>query len=151
MAHARQQIRNYVATTALGSMASSTGSGEIYRARAYPKTEYPFISVYTLDETVQVENPGEFGGKRYRRFQNVAIDVGVNTNASPDNALDALLVTVEQRMGSDETMGGGVIATDLISTQFDNSGEGDTQLLTARLLYRIEFRTTVSDPETFLS
>ena len=151
MTHVRQQIRNYVATTALGSMASSTGSGEIFRTRAYPKSEYPFISVYTLDENVQVENPGELSGKRYRRFQNVAIDVGVNTNSSPDNALDALLITVEQRMGADETMGGGVIATDLMSTQFENSGEGDTQLLTARLLYRIEFRTTVNDPETFLS
>lgn len=151
MTHARQQIRNYVASNALGTLAGSTGAGEIFKTRAYPKSEYPFISVYTLDESVEVENPGEWGGKRYRRFQDVAVDVGVYTNTSPDDTLDALLISIEQRMASDETMGGGVIATDLISTQFNNSGDGDTQLLTARLLYRVEFRTTVDDPETFLA
>lgn len=150
MTHARQQLRDYVATTALGALTGQTAAGEIYRTRAYPKTEYPYISVYTLDEAIDVENPGEFGGKRYRRFQNIAVDVGVNTNTNPDNTLDDILVLVEQRMGLDETMGGGVIATDLISVQFDNNGDGDVQLLAARMLYRIEYRTAVDDPETFL-
>lgn len=156
MTHARQQIRTRVASSTLASMAASTGSGVIYRTRARPVTLYPSIAVVGDNEfRLDVENPGYINSsaaeKRYRRFYDFKIEIAVQTETDPDDALDALCVTAEALMAADDNMGGGVIATDLVSCVFDRDGAGEKQTHKCTMTYRCEFRTTGVDPETFLS
>ncbi len=146
MTHARKQIRDYVAVTKLGTL---SGSATIYKTRQFPKSKYPFIAVYTLRERMVVENPGYTNSnKRYRRQLQVAIDVGVETG---DDALDALCLSVEELMAADETMGGGVVATDLTSVDILPVPDAEKSVQQARLTYEVIYRTEASDPETLLS
>jgi len=156
MTHARQQIRHRVTSLTLLTMAEQTGAGEVYRSRTRPITLYPSIAVTGDNEyRLDVENPGYINAdpsdKRYRRFYDLKIEVAVQTESDPDNVLDALCSQVETLMAADDNMGGGVIATDLISCIFERSGAGEKQTHICVMTYRCEFRTTAADPETFLA
>lgn len=155
MTHARQQIRSRLEVTTLVSMAASTGAGVIYRTRTRPVTLYPSIAIIGDNEiTLEVENPGYINAavtdKRYRRFYDVKIEIAVKGNDDPDDVLDALCVTAENLIALDDSMGGGVIATDLLSVLFERDGTGEEAIHIATMTYRIEYRTTAADPETFL-
>lgn len=146
MTHARKQIRDFVAVTKLGTLSASA---TIYKTRQFPKSKYPFVAVYTLRERMQVENPSYLNSdKRYRRQLQVSIDVGVETG---DDALDALCLQVETLMAADETMGGGVISTDLTAVDILPVSEAEKAVQMARMTYEVTYRTAASDPETLLS
>lgn len=149
--HAREQFRNVIAGTALAGLASSTGAGVIYQSRAYPRTQFPAISVYGTAERSEVENETLNAPKIYRRFYDVAVEVAVQGGADPDGALDDLCEAIEIAMAGDSTLnGGGAIATDLVSTTYTISGEGDSEVHIARIVYSIEFRTAADGPDAVL-
>lgn len=152
MAHARQQLRDLIATSILEPIRTLTGPKEIYRSRVYPKQKFPTISVYTMRERYEVENPGYIVGdkpKIYRRWQQVVVEIIVQQNIDADNALDDFCVQVEKLIGNNDSMGGGAIATDLIATEIDVGPEGEQQTHTGRLVYEVEYRTDGNDPEQF--
>lgn len=146
MAHARKQIRDYVAVTVLGGLSPAN---TIYKTRQFPKTALPYIAVYTLRERFTPENAGFLNStKRYRRQLQVAIDVGVDTG---DDALDALCLSIETLMAADESMGGGVLSADLTSTDILPVQDAEKSVQLARMTYEITYRTEASDPETLLA
>ncbi len=150
--HARQQLRERIANETLDSIKALTGAGVIYKQRVYPKTKFPAIAVYTGRERYEVENPGYIVGdkpKIYRRWQTVIVEIIVQTNTAPDDALDDLCVHVERLIGNDDSQGDAAIATDLVETTIDITGESEKQTHMARLLYEIEYRTDGNDPEIF--
>ncbi len=152
MTHARQQIRTLVASTTLTGLAGLTGSGTIYRSRTQPVTLFPSIAVYNESERLDDETQGAVNVvKRYRRFYRFTIEIAVQVATDADNALDELCRQVETAMAADETMGGGVIATDLVTVAFARDLTGETPVHACRMTYQAEYRTTAADPETFLA
>lgn len=153
MTHARQQIRALVAGTTLASLASLTGSRQIYRSRSRPITQYPSIAVFNGPERFTTENPEwiNSASKRYLREFQLTIEVAVKTNMDPDDALDALCVGVEHAMAADNTMGGGVQFTDLSQVTFTKDGNGEEEIHTCRMTYLVTYRTAAADVETFIS
>lgn len=148
MTHVRKQIRDYVAVTALGGLAAQTAANQIYKTRQFPKGSWPYIAVFALRERVETQNPGHINTeKRYRRTQQVAVEIGVDDG---DDSLDALVLQVEQQMAAADTMGGGVQFTDLRSTDIQLVAQGEREYQVARLIYDVQFYVTAADPETFI-
>lgn len=152
-AHAYTQLRKAV-ISALSSLKPKTGAGMIHSGKMYPKTNLPAATVYTSSERHNVENPAYINtdeGKRYRRFLNIVIEIAVKgaDEEGVEDELDALQLLAEQGIYANDTMGGGVIATDLITVNRSYSA-AEEKLVVATMTYRIEFRTTAADPTTFL-
>ncbi len=154
MTHVRTQIRRRLRTDTLASVASSTGSGEISQSRSRPVSRYPSVAVSgDREQRITVENPAYINGgtKRYRRFYYFTIEAAVQTSVDPDEALDELCAKIETAVANDDTMGGGVIATDLVEVRFERRGEGEEETHIALMTYVCEFRTDADDPQAFLS
>lgn len=151
--HCRQQLREHVAVDTLAPIKALTGAGVIYKSRRLPKKAFPVVGVYTGAERYEVENPGYITGtnpKIYRRWLQLIVEIVVQTNTAPDDALDALIVHVERLLGVDDSQGDAVIATDLIATNITSGGEAEKVTEIATLTYEIEYRTTADNPEEFL-
>jgi len=153
MTHVRTQVRNYIVGTTLLSLRSQTEQGVIHNSRGRPVGKYPSINVHNGSERVVVENPGYVNAdKVYQRFQDFVIEIAV---LDPDEEtaakeLDTLCQLVEDAMGVDESLGGGVIATDLFTTTFNQFGTGTEALHIALLTYRCEYRTEGQNADTLI-
>lgn len=132
MSHVRTQIRTAIAA-ALAPVATT------HVARVYQ------IDPATLPVLLVASGPEAIEGQLdtlYRRYQVIVEAVTSGT----DDALDALLVGVEEALTGD--LGGLVVHLQPVSVEISNSAEGSAPIGRARITYEALYRTSYADPET---
>lgn len=145
MSHVRQQIRDRVATVVTGL---PTTGANVYKTRRYAldDSKLPAICVYTMDESSSLIT---IGSRTLRRVINVAIDIVIKgSSTTVSDALDTICVSAEEAMAADFTLNGLVKSSVLTSTEIDVNVEGEKSIASARLVYAVEYVTSITDVET---
>jgi hypothetical protein len=145
MAHVRQQIRDRVATLVTGLPV--TGAN-VYKMRrfALDDSKLPAICVYTMDENSTLAT---MGTRTLVRSINVAVDImikGLSTAIS--DTLDQICVSAEQAIGADFHLNNLAKSCILTGTEININVEGEQSIASARLVYVVEYVTTISNVET---
>lgn len=145
MSHVRQQIRDRVATVVTGL--PTTGSN-VYKTRRYAldDSKLPAICVYTMDESSSLIT---IGSRTLRRVINVAIDIVIKgSSTTVSDTLDTICVSAEEALAADFTLNGLAKSSVLTSTEIDVNVEGEKSIASARLVYAVEYVTSITDVET---
>lgn len=147
MAHVRKSIRDDIVTSVTGL--STTGSN-VFRTRVYPLEhgDLPGVCVYSLNETSEVDTLSST--RSLERLSEIVVEGYVRAVSNYDDTLDAISAEVEAALASDVTRGGNAKDTNLISTEFEYSDEGDRPIGMVRLTYSVTYRTAINDAETAL-
>lgn len=145
MSHVRTQIRNRIATLVTGLPV--TGAS-VYKMRKYAldDSKLPAICVYTTDESSGLVT---IGTRTLRRVINVMVEVFVkgSSTAVPDT-IDGICVSVEEAIAADFALNGLAKSCILTGTETDVNIEGEQGIGTARLVYAVEYVTSIGDVET---
>ena len=142
MKHARQKIREAVATALVGL------SPTIYTSRVYPIVTLPVISIFANVEVSSSENELIGTPRRYTRELALDIEVVVEAVTGFDDDVDDYAAQIEALMAADVTLSGAVTDSTLTGTIVTLDGSGDKPLAKAALTYSIWYRTTGTDAET---
>lgn len=145
MAHVRQQIRDRVATLVTGLPV--TGAN-VYKMRRYAldDAKLPAICVYSNDESSTLITVGT---RTLRRVINIVVDIvikGASTVVS--DTLDGICVSAEEAIAADFTLNGLAKSCILSGTEININVEGENSVASARLVYVVEYVTTIDDVET---
>lgn len=150
--HARQQIRDAVATAVTGL--SATGAN-VFKTRIHKLEQetLPALLVYTLQEEVAFETMTR--PRAQQRVLRVAIEIAVQQVLGTDDALDDIAVAVEEAIDAAITAGAGIWATlrnvTLDSSVVTMSGEGEQRALGMVITYTVLYRTAEGAPETIIT
>ena len=130
MSHVRQQIRDRFATILTGL--SGTGNN-VYKMRRYAldDAKLPAIAIYTMQESSSLIT---IGARTLRRVVNV-------------DTIDGYCVNVEEAVGNDFSLNGLAKSCVLTSSEIDVNIEGEKALGTARLVFAVEYVTSINDVE----
>lgn len=145
MAHVRQQIRDRVATLVTGLPV--TGAN-VYKMRrfALDDSKIPAICVYTMDESSSLIT---VGSRTLGRTVNVAADIIIKgSSATISDTLDDICVSVEEAIAADFHLNGLAKSCILNDTNITINVEGERSVASARLVYTVEYVTSISDVET---
>lgn len=145
MSHVRQQIRDRVATVVTGL---PTTGANVYKTRRYAldDSKLPAICVYTMDESSTLIT---IGSRTLRRVINVAIDIVIKgSSTTVSDTIDTICVSAEEAMAADFTLNGLAKSSVLTSTEIDVNVEGEKSIGSARLVYTVEYVTSITDVET---
>lgn len=144
MAHVRQQIRDRFATILTGL--SGTGSN-VYKMRRYAldDAKLPAIAIYSLQESSSLIT---IGARTLRRMLNVGVEiVAKGTSTGISDTIDGYCVNVEEAVGNDFSLNGLAKSCVLTSSEIDVNVEGEKALGTARLVFSVEYVTSINDVE----
>ena len=143
MSHARQQIRNAIATlvTGLSTTGSNVYASRIYRLQA---SELPALLVYTESETStrsHMQNALE-------RNLSVRVEGIAKATADLDDTLDTIAQEVEAALGGQSPAG--VEELVLEGTDMTLNGDAEQPVGSVVMEYLVRYRTTETAPETIL-
>jgi len=151
MAHARQQIRDAVATTLTGL--PTTGSN-VFVSRVYPleSASLPGLTIMTDNDIADIDNTSASSGNRIV-WANLGLMIKAHAQESAtnlDNTLDQIEVEIRQALLSDITLGD--LAKDIwwISTTITLEGDNAKPIGLAEILFNVSYRVAASDPSTVL-
>lgn len=151
MPHARQQIRDGVATTLTGL--ATTGSN-VFVSRVYPleSASLPGITIMTDNDVAEIDNTSAMNSNRIV-WANLGLIIKAHVQESAsslDDTLDQIEVEVRQALLSDITLGG--LAKDIwwISSDITLEGENAKPIGLAEILFNVSYRVAASDPSTVL-
>ena len=143
MSHARQQIREAVATlvTGLTTTGSNVFQSRVYRLQA---SELPALLVYTNSETVERSHMTT----GLVRELTLRVEGIAKALANIDDTLDTIGAEVEAALGGQEPAG----VEDLVlqSADVTINGEGEQQVGAIVMDFLVRYRTDQADPETIL-
>lgn len=145
MSHVRNQIRNRIATLVTGLPV--TGAN-VYKMRKYAldDSKLPAICVYTTDESSGLITVGT---RTLRRVINVMVEVlAKGSSVTISDTIDNICVSVEEAIAADFGLNGLAKSTILTSTETDVNIEGENGIGSARLVYAVEYVTSIGDVET---
>lgn len=145
MSHVRTQIRDRIATLVTGL--PTTGSS-VYKMRRYAldDAKLPAICVYTTDESSGLVT---LGNRTLRRVINVMVEILVRgASTSVSDAIDGICTSVEEAIAADFGLNGLAKSCILTATETDVNIEGEKAIGTARLVYAVEYVTSIGDVET---
>lgn len=145
MAHIHQQIRDHVAThlNAIG-----TFTGKVYKMRNYAidDAKLPAVSVYTNTQQSSVITIGMMTA---RGTLEVVVEIYVKgASATISDTLDEACALVENALAADFTINGLAKSCILSETDIDINVEGERAVASARLVYAVEYVTSIGDVET---
>jgi hypothetical protein len=145
MSHVRQQIRDAIATRVTGL--PTTGNA-VYKMRRYAldDAKLPAICVYTGDES---SGMATIGTRTLRRVTNVVVEAyckGAST--SVQDTIDTMCVEIEEAIAGSFDLSGLVKSTVLTGTEIDINVQGEKSIASAKLVYAVEYYTSISDVET---
>ncbi len=145
MTHVRQQIRDRIATDLTGL----TGIGtNVYKMRRYAldDAKLPAIAVYTMDETSSLVT---IGARTVLRVLNVGVEIiAKGASTAVYDTMDGYCVLVEEALGADFSLNGLAKSCVLTSSSIDVNVEGERAVCTARLVFAVEYITSITDVET---
>jgi hypothetical protein len=145
VAHVRQQIRDRVATLVTGL---PTTGANVYKMRrfALDDSKIPAICVYTMDES---SNLITVGSRTLGRTVNVAADIIIKgSSATISDTLDDICVSAEEAIAADFHLNGLAKSCILTDTNITINVEGERSVASARLVYTVDYVTSISDVET---
>jgi hypothetical protein len=145
MAHVRQQIRDRMATLVTGLPV--TGAN-VYKMRRYAldDSKLPAICVYTMDENSEMAT---IGTRTLRRSINVALDIMIKgASTAVSDTLDGVCVSAEEAVAADFHLNGLAKSCVLTGTEININVEGEQSIASARLVYAVEYVTSITDVET---
>lgn len=145
MAHVRQQIRDRVATLVTGLPV--TGAN-VYKMRRYAldDAKLPAICVYSNDETSSLIT---IGTRTLSRVINIIVDIVIKgASTAVSDTLDGICVSAEEAIAADFTLNGLAKSCILTGTEININVEGESSVASARLVYVVEYVTSITDVET---
>lgn len=145
MSHVRTQIRDRIATLVTGL--PTTGSS-VYKMRRYAldDSKLPALCVYTTDESSGLVTVGT---RTLRRVINAVVEVyAKGASATIHDTVDGICVSVEEAIAADFGLNGLAKSCVLTSTETDVNVEGENGIASARLVYSVEYVTSIGDVET---
>jgi hypothetical protein len=151
-------IREQVVTAAIATLSGAEVTGDppkpaglnVHRERNRPieKDTMPAILVYLKEEESE-----PIGQQRRAPLTEEVLSLMLESrasgsgSASPDQALDPVLVWAVYRLLKNESLGGLANGIDKVRTSW-NSKEGDVTLASATTHFRIRYRTSRIDPRS---
>jgi len=148
MAHARQQIRESVATI-VGSL-TTTGTN-VFQSRVYnvQETELPCLLIYTTDE--EVSGPQSIASpRRIERVLELVIEGKARASATLDDTLDDIAAEVEVAMGADPTLNVNAVDSLLSSVAIEYSADAEQPVGSIVMRYSVAYITTENNPSVLL-
>ena len=144
--HARQQIRDAIATTLDGL--TTTGSN-VFKSRVYNTRDQvlPCLLIYTLtDEIGEVQSIGY--PRIVDRDMTLAVEARVKATSGFDATVDTICEEVEAALATDLTLGG--LTRDILhaSTQIAYTADGDKPYGSALMSFNIRYRVKEDAPGT---
>lgn len=143
MAHARQTIRESVATLLTGL--STTGSN-VYTNRVYPFDTLPCVAIYTGSESV---NETTLDGKQTRSLS-LIVEARAKVAADLDDTLDTIAAEVETALAANQTLSGSVKYLDLSDLEVELFDDLDKPAGVLRLAFNVLYRVDETDPTTLI-
>ena len=136
MSHARQQIREAVATLVTGL--TTTGS-RVFQSRFYrvQASELPALFIYSTDESIERETIGT--GPYLRRELSIRIEGMAKALDNLDDTLDTIGEEVEDALGGQ--LPAGVDDFRISSVSIDYSGEGEQPVGVIRMDFVARYQT----------
>lgn len=145
MSHVRTQIRDRIATLVTGL--PTTGSS-VYKMRRYAldDSKLPALCVYTTDESSGLITVGT---RTLRRVINAVVEVyAKGASATIHDTVDGICVSVEEAIAADFGLNGLAKSCVLTNTETDVNVDGENGIASARLVYSVEYVTSIGDVET---
>lgn len=145
MSHVRKQIRDRIATLVTGL---PTTGANVYKMRRYAldDSKLPAICVYTTDESSSLIT---VGARTLRRVINVMVEIyAKGSSVTISDTIDGICVSAEEAIAADFALNGLAKSCILTSTETDVNVEGENGIGTARLVYAVEYVTSIGDVET---
>lgn len=145
MSHVRQQIRDRMATVAASVPGFTTS---VYKMRRYALDDdkLPAVLVYTADESSRMIT---IGTRTLRRVINVMVEVlAKGSSITVHNTIDGYCVSLEEAIAADFTLNGLAKSCILTATETDVNIEGERAVGSARMVYAVEYVTSIDDVET---
>lgn len=147
MAHARKQVRDAVVTV----LTNAAVADSVSKSRVYPipAGTVSMALVYTNNETIPqttLTYP-----RKFERELNLVVECVARDADYLDDRLDRLCESVENAIGEDNTLGGVVKDCVLTDTQITLDSTGDAPIGSARLQFRVSYRTAETDAGTIIS
>lgn len=147
MAHAREQVRNAVVSVLTTAAVATT----ISKSRVWPiaAKSNSVVLVYTNSESIPqttLTYP-----RKFEREMNLVIECVARDISTLDDRLDDLCEAVEDAIGADHTLGGVVKDCVLTDTQITLDSTGDAPIGSARMQFRVLYRTAETDAGTIIS
>ena len=147
MTHARQQIRERVATT-LTSL-STTGTN-VFQSRVYPMESagLPGLIIYTTSESIDLE--GVSTGRNLIRILDLVVEGYAKAASNTDDTADTIAKEVETALMGDVTING--LAKDCIlsGTEIELRSESEQPLAVVKLTFNVVYITKDDTPGTAL-
>lgn len=147
MAHARKTIRDAVVTILTNASVAAT----ISRSRVYPipAGTTTIALVYTNSESIVQTTLT--APRKFERELILVVEVVTRDSSDLDDGIDTLCKNVENAIGASNTLGGVVKDCILIDTQVTLDFSGDAPIGSARMQFRVSYRTSETDAGTIIS
>ena len=142
MAHARQQIREQLATTLTGL---TTTASRVYDTRLYAYDQLPCLTVYADRDTVDEEN-----SQGTKHWHNLALRVEARAKAkdSVEDTIDTICAEIEAAIYADRTLNNKLVDVLIADTQIEYSVEQDQPIALATLTLNAIYRVAPGAPTT---
>ena len=147
MGHARQDIRDAVYSILTTAAVADTVS----KSRVYPMAANTVTAALIYTNTEVVTETTLTYPRKFNRELTLVVECVARDSDYLDDRLDRLCEAVENAIGADNTLGGVVKDCVLSDTQVTLDFSGDAPIGSARMQFRVSYRTAETDAGTIIS
>lgn len=147
MAHARKQIRDEVVDILTTAEVADT----ISKSRVYPIPADTITMALVYTNTDTVAQTTLTYPRKFDREMMLVVEVVARDADYLNDRLDRVCESVENAIGADHTLGGKVKDCILTDTQITLDFSGDAPIGSARMQFRVSYRTSETDAGTIIS
>jgi hypothetical protein len=147
MAHARKQIRDEVVDILTTAEVADT----ISKSRVYPIPADTITMALVYTNTDTVAQTTLTYPRKFDREMILVVEVVARDADYLNDRLDRVCESVENAIGADHTLGGKVKDCILTDTQITLDFSGDAPIGSARMQFRVSYRTSETDAGTIIS
>lgn len=141
MSHARRIIRDKVFDVLTNAAVADTVS----KSRVYPLAADTVSACLIYTNTESVVGTTLTYPRRFSRELMLVVECVARDSQRLDDRMDNLCANVENAIGADNTLGGLVKDCLLTETAITHTFDGDAPIGSARMNFRIEYRTEETD------
>jgi len=145
MAHARQQIREQLATTLTGL---ATTASRVYDTRLYAYDQLPCLTVFADRDTVDEEK-----SQATAHWHDLVLRVEARAKAKDavEDTIDTICAEIEAAIYADITLNNTVVDVFIEDTQIEYSVEQDQPIALATLTLNASYRVAPGAPTTLVN
>lgn len=147
MSHARLRIRSRVRDI----LEAAEVAPVVSKSRVYPLPADTLEAVLVYTNTEVVAETTLTYPRKLSREMVLVIECVARDSAQLDDRLDMLCANVENAIGADNTLGGAVKDCLLTDTSITHTFQGDAPIGSARMQFRVQYRTSETDAGSVIS